>query len=185
MKPFAESREVAALSADFAPRAQALLDACAARGAQMRPFFTLRGPGVQAKLWCQSRSVAQIEKQVAALRLAGAHWLADLLNVQWAKTGPAVTNALPGLSWHQWGEAIDCFVLGADGKAVWDVRNPAYRIYGEEALRLQLEPGVFWPRFSDAVHVQMRTASSPLRVGMSWAEIDGEMRRRFSDSESA
>jgi hypothetical protein len=180
MKPFEESRELAALSADFAPKAQALLQACALRGAIMRPFYTMRGPGVQAKLWCQSRTSEQIEKQIQALRSVGAAWIAGLLDVKWAKTGPAVTNALPGLSWHQWGEAIDCFVLGSDGKAIWDARHASYRIYAEEAKKLGLEAGGQWLRFPDAVHVQMRLASSPLKAGMSWAEIDAEMKLRFS-----
>ena len=180
MKPFEESRDLAALCADFAPQAQALLDACASRDVRMRPFFTMRGPGVQAKLWCQSRTAAQIEKQIQSLRWAGAHWLAGLLDPTWAKTGPAVTNALPGMSWHQWGEAIDCFVLGEDGNAVWDARHASYRVYAEEARKLRLEAGGLWLRFPDAVHVQLRQTSSPLKAGMSWAEVDAEMRRRFS-----
>jgi peptidoglycan LD-endopeptidase CwlK len=178
--PFTESRELTALAAEFAPAAQKLLAACERRGANMRPFFTVRGPGVQARLWCQSRTAAQIEKQIETMRFNGAHWLASLMDIRWAKTGPAVTNALPGMSWHQWGEAIDCFALGANGKAIWDSRDAAYRVYGEAAMSLRLEPGAFWPRFPDAVHVQLRAASSPLKAGISWAEADAEMKRRFT-----
>ncbi len=178
--PFTESRQLTALAAEFAPVAQKLLAACERRGVIMRPFFTVRGPGVQARLWCQSRTVDQIEKRIEAMRLNDAHWLASLMDVRLAKTGPAVTNALPGMSWHQWGEAIDCFALGANGKAIWDSRDAAYRVYAEEAKKLGLEAGALWPRFPDAVHVQLRKASSPLKMSYSWAEADAEMKRRFS-----
>jgi peptidoglycan LD-endopeptidase CwlK len=179
-----ESRELSALDAEFAPSARKLLEACERRGVTMRPFFTLRGPCVQAQLWCQSRTGAQIEKQIEIMHFNGAHWLASLMDKRWAKTGPAVTNALPGMSWHQWGEAIDCFALGANGKAIWDARDAAYRVYAEEAKLLYLEPGGLWLRFPDAVHVQLRQASSPLKAGISWAETDAEMKRRFAPTDN-
>jgi hypothetical protein len=39
--------------------------------------------------------------------------------------GPWATNALPGQSWHQYGEAVDCFLVDAQGHAVWESRNYA------------------------------------------------------------
>jgi hypothetical protein len=183
MKPFVESRQIAALSAEFGPQAQALLSACERRGVILKPFYTLRGPGVQAKLWCQSRSAGQIIRYAEHLRAEGAPWVANLLDVRWAKSGPSVTNAAPGLSWHQWGEAIDCFVQGSDGKAVWNARHAGYKVYAEEAKKLCLEPGAMWRKLPDAVHVQLRMPSSPLAAGCSWPEIDAVMRGRFGASD--
>lgn len=180
MNPATESRDLALLAPGFRGLAATLLEACEKRGVTMRPFFTVRGPAVQAKLWCQSRTVGQIVKAGAELREAGAPWLASQLGEEWAKTGPAVTNALPGMSWHQWGEAIDCFVLGADGKAIWDSRHASYRIYAEEAQKLRLEAGGLWTRFPDAVHVQLRAAQSPLKNNMTWPQVEAAMKERFS-----
>lgn len=180
MKPDFDSRNLTHLTPAFREMATLLLANCKERGVIMRPFFTVRGPAVQARLWCQSRTRSQIEAQVRALQYAGIAWLPSLFNLQWAKTGPRVTQALPGLSWHQWGEALDCFVQGADDTAIWNPRDPGYRVYGEEAQKLGLEAGVFWTRFPDAVHVQFRTAPSPLKTGLTWKEIDAEMKVRFS-----
>ncbi len=181
MKAFEDSRDLAVLEDSFAPLAVRLLTACAARGAKMTPFFTLRGPGVQAKLWCQSRSAEQIERQAEKLRAAGAPWLAGMLRRDFAAAGPPVTNALPGLSWHQWGEAIDCFPMGANGQAIWNPKHASYRVYAGEAKKLGLEAGGFWKRFPDAVHVQLRSAASPLAAGFTWPQIEAAMRRRFPD----
>lgn len=176
-----ESRDLAFLAPPFRGLAATLLEACEKRGAVMRPFFTVRGPRVQAKLWCQSRTVEQITKAKLQLKAAGAAWLAGQLSELWAKTGPAVTNALPGMSWHQWGEAIDCVAVGRDGKAIWDARSQLYRIYAEEAQRLRLEAGALWSRFPDAVHVQLRNAASPLKDNMTWPQVETAMRQRFEE----
>jgi hypothetical protein len=181
MDPAVESRDLALLQPGFRGLAATLLEACAKRGVTMTPFFTLRGPAVQGRLWAQSRSVIQIERQRLAMEATGATWLSSFLRYKYAKTGPAVTNALPGMSWHQWGEAIDCFVLGPDGKAIWDARNPAYRVYAEEAQKLRLEAGGLWLRFPDAVHVQLRAANSPLKDNMTWPQVEVEMRKRFEE----
>ncbi len=179
MKAHEDSRELSALEAEFGQAAAELLKACEAKGARLRPFFTVRGPGVQARLWCQSRSGEQIAAEASAMRRAGAPWLASLLDVNLAATGPRVTHALPGLSWHQWGEAIDCFVVGANNQAIWTPSHPHYRIYATEASRLGLEAGAFWVKFSDAVHVQKRKGANPLRAGWTWPRIEEEMKRRF------
>lgn len=181
MDPAVESRDLALLQPGFRGLAATLLEACEKRGVTMRPFFTVRGPAVQAKLWCQSRTMTQVGHSAAQLRTAGAPWLADLLDIRWAKTGPAITNALPGMSWHQWGEAMDCFAVGADGKVIWDARDLSYRVYAEEAQKLRLEAGGLWLRFPDAVHVQLRAASSPLKDNMTWPQVEVEMRKRFKE----
>ncbi|MDX2270281.1 MAG: M15 family metallopeptidase [Bryobacter sp.] len=180
MKPTLSSRDLSLLQPAFREKVELLLERCADQGAVLKPFFTVRGPAVQAKLWCQSRSPLQIQAQANALEAAGASWLASLLQVSFAHTGPKVTNALPGLSWHQWGEAIDCYVAGPQGQAIWNARHPGYRLYAETAVELGLEAGGLWKRFPDAVHVQWQAHGSPLRAGLTWAEIDSTLRARFS-----
>lgn len=180
MKADISSRDLSLLVPDFQEKVRLLLANCQEKGFILKPFFTVRGPAVQAKLWCQSRKRPQIERQVKALQYAGLTYLPSLFKLEWAGTGPKVTNALPGLSWHQWGEAIDCFVEGPEGQALWNARHPGYKLYAEEAQALGLEAGGLWKRFPDAVHVQLRPASSPLQAGLTWKDIDREMRDRFS-----
>lgn len=93
-----------------------------------------------------------------------------------------MTNALPGASWHQWSEAVDCFWL-IDGKASWSTRISVggvngYRVYAEEASALGLDAGGHWTRLRDWPHAQLRRESSPLGT-MTWAEVDLQMRARF------
>ena len=89
----------------FRPRLETLLANCRARGVEMRPYTGLRTPLEQAKLWRQSRSREQIDAKVAQLRAAGADYLADCIVHVGPRNGDPVTNAVPVLSWHQWGEA--------------------------------------------------------------------------------
>jgi len=77
------------------------------------------------------------------------------------------TKALPGNSWHQWGEAVDCDPVHNRG------------IYGEEARRLGLTCGDRWAGLHDPRHVQLRPESSPRANGMTWPIIDAEMQKRF------
>jgi peptidoglycan LD-endopeptidase CwlK len=175
-----DSRDLTLLVPAFGAKVTQLLSNCAAKGVVMKPFFTMRGPEVQAKLWCQSRTVAQVAAESARLTAEGAPWLAAMLKPELAARGAEVTKALPGSSWHQWGEAVDCFVQGSNGQAVWNAGDAGYRIYANEALALHLDAGFKWTRFKDAPHVQLRKAGSPLSLGMTWAQIETEMKARFS-----
>jgi peptidoglycan LD-endopeptidase CwlK len=96
-----------------------------------------------------------------------------------------VTNALPGLSWHQWGEALDCFWV-VDGAAEWSTRRlvnglNGYHVYADEAKRLELTAGGFFRSLKDWPHVQLDKAGSPLGR-FSILEIDAEMKSRFGEN---
>jgi hypothetical protein len=115
------------------------------------------------------------------LRAEGANFLAHCLESVGPQHRDPVTNALPGFSWHQWGEAVDCFWL-LDGRAEWSTTRKvngenAYRVYAHEATTLGLTAGGLWPRFKDWPHVQLRSASSPSSLGVD--KIDQAMQERF------
>ncbi len=166
----------------FRAQVERLLQTCAAQGAPMRAYFTLRTPFEQAKLWRQSRSREQIVAEVARLKAQGAPFLAHCIESVGPQNGPPVTNALPGFSWHQWGEAVDCFWL-VNGQAEWsaqklvDGRN-GYRVYAQAAQAQGLTAGGLWPRLKDWPHVQLRSDGSPLKAH-GLAGIDREMAARF------
>ena len=166
----------------FRPRLETLLAHCRARGVEMRPYMGLRTPLEQARLWRQSRSREQIDAKVAQLRAAGADYLADCIVNVGPQNGDPVTNAVPGLSWHQWGEAADCFWV-VKGSAEWSTKRlfnglNGYRVMAEEAKRLGLDPGGLWRKFPDWPHVQLRPEPSSLGR-MSLKDISEEMKRRF------
>ena len=126
--------------------------------------------------------LAEKSLKVAQLHAAGADYLADCIVRVGPQNGDPVTNAVPGLSWHQWGEAADCFWV-VKGDAEWSTKRlvnglNGYRVMAEEAKRLGLDPGGLWRKFPDWPHVQLRPEPSPLGR-MTLKEVSAEMQRRF------
>ncbi len=169
---------------EFRQKVEHLLEKCRQRGIEMRPYFTLRTPFEQAKLWRQSRAKEEIQKQIEDFKKAGADFLAFCLESVGPQQGDHVTDALPGFSWHQWGEAVDCFWV-VDGIAEWSSMKKVggvngYRIYAEEAVTLELEAGGLWKSLKDWPHVQLRSVSHAGKI-FSLKQINNEMQKRFGD----
>lgn len=166
----------------FRTKLERVLKRCKTEGYEMRPYMALRTTLEQAKLWRQSRSIEQINAKIAEFRAAGAPFLAASLVKAGPQNGDPVTNAAPGLSWHQWGEAADCFWL-VDGKAEWSTKRlingrNGYQVFANIAQAEGLTAGGLWSSFKDWPHVQLRKAGSPLPE-MTLAQVDAEMKRRF------
>ena len=139
------------LTPDFRAHVETLLARLAAKGVTMRPYSTLRTPFEQAKLWRQGRTSEQIAVMCGRLRTQGAPRIAACIEAVGPQHGKQVTNAVPGFSWHNLGEAVDCFRVDRDGKADWD--PAAYREYAAMAREMNLKPGA---DFKDFPHVQFR-----------------------------
>jgi Fungal chitosanase of glycosyl hydrolase group 75/D-alanyl-D-alanine carboxypeptidase len=160
-----------------------LLQKCSTKGVTMVPSEAVRSPHQQAIYWRQSRSTSEINSAIAMLRNEGAPYLADVLEGVGPHHGDEVTKVLPGNSWHQWGEAIDCF-WEVDGQAEWSTTKKinginGFQLYAEEAKGLGLDPGLLWRSFKDAPHVQLRSTANPRASGLNWSAIDAAMRERF------
>lgn len=174
--------DLTVLTPKFKTQVLKLLANCKARGCEMRPYMSLRTPLEQARLWRQSRAIEAINAKIAEFRAGGAPYLAQTLQKAGPQNGDPVTNAAPGLSWHQWGEAVDCFWV-VDGAAVWSAKQlvngqNGYQVMVAEAQKLGLTPGGGWASFKDWPHVQLRPDASPLKT-MSLAQVDAEMKQRF------
>lgn len=167
---------------EFRDRLDVLEKNCATEGVIMRPYFGLRDPVTQAKLWRQSRSHDQVVHAEQRLVDEAAPFLAECLTKAGPQpNGPWKTNALPGQSWHQWGEAMD-YVWMVDGKECWTVSSDpknGYRVLARYATALGLTSGM---SFGDNDHVQFRSASSPERAGLTMAQIDAAMKAKFGDA---
>lgn len=157
------------LDPSFAEKIEILLKNCLQRGVHMEPYEKLRTPQLQAIYWKQGRSKAEINKTITNLKTHNAEFLIDCIISASPNPGIKITNALPGFSWHQWGEAIDCYWLN-DGKINWDINTldsegiNGYKIYAEEARALKLDAGLYWKSFVDAPHVQLQSYASPLEI---------------------
>lgn len=167
---------------EFRPVAARVLEICRAQGVEVRVNETVRDPFHQARLWRQSRTIEQIQTRIAQFRGAGAEFLAHCLESVGPQHGDHVTNAPPGLSWHQWGEALDCFWV-VNGKAEWSTTRKVdgkngFRVYAAAAASIGADAGGLWPSFKDWPHVQLRAEGSPADV-FSLQEISDVMRERF------
>lgn len=151
---------LADLKPEFRDKVEAALADLAAEGLIFRPYFTLRDPVVQARLWRQSRSAAVVQTQIQNLTAMGC----DFIVACFAKAGPAdgpwATNALPGQSWHQYREAVDCFLLDATGHPNWE--SPKYARFGQVGDA----HGMWWGgHFGDNDHWQNRRSEPPAVFG--------------------
>jgi len=176
------SRDINDLIPKFRPLANQLVLNCRARDIEMRPSQTVRDPFEQARLWRQSRTIEEIRQKIGAFREAGAAFLAHCLESVGPQNGKRVTDAPPGLSWHQWGEALDCFWV-VDGKAEFSTSRlvngvNGYRVYVEEAQSLDVTPGGLFKKLKDFPHVQFRPQGGPSSL-FTLAEISAEMEKRF------
>ncbi len=129
---------------------------CWTAGVEVVPFFGVRDPWTQARMWRRSRTRARVEAQLTKMRdVWDAPWTADVLEeVGPQPTEPWATNAVPGMSWHQQAKACDAFVRNPDGSADWSGDSYGYRILAREMYRAGLAPGFFW-RQQDSAHVQL------------------------------
>ena len=118
------------LAPAFQDQVRIMLDACAQQGYILRPSEGLRDPYKQAIYWRQSPSIEQIEQKIASLEAAQLGFLAHCLRIVGPQHGPPVTKAIPGLSWHQWGGAVDCFWL-VDGEAIGDLKR---KVNGKDGI---------------------------------------------------
>jgi peptidoglycan L-alanyl-D-glutamate endopeptidase CwlK len=168
---------------EFRERVDELVARCQSEGYEMRPYTAVRTPMEQARLWRQSRTKAEIDAMTAHLLGNNAPYLAKVLTDAGPQHGSRVTDATPGLSWHQWGEAVDCFWV-LNGQAEWSTKRLAngrngYAVYAEIASQLGLTAGGLFSSLKDWPHVQLRPAASPLGAKMTLAQVDVAMKQYF------
>ncbi len=151
------SRNIDDLRRAFRPKARQLIQDTRSSGFEVVPYFTLRTPLEQAKLWRMTRGKSEIGRKMQYLYDEGALYIANCLEaVGKCYPGPGitghVTRAVPGESWHNWGEAMDVY-LKIDDAIEWDGDHEGYAAYGTNAEDLGLTWGGMW-NDPDPGHVQ-------------------------------
>ena len=139
------------LSPDFSGGVIEVLVRSAEKGARMVPYFGIRDARTQACFWRQSRTTPEIQRRCAALDRHGAPLIAELIRLVGPQSGRWVTNAIPGESFHQYGLAVDCFLLNENGEAIWDGQAKGYEVYAKAAEKAGLTAGI---HFNDPVHIE-------------------------------
>ena len=177
-------RDMNLLVPEFREKAEILLTSLKNRGYDLRPCCTIRSPWEQARLWRSSRSREEISEFIENLKKNGAHVLVGYIESVGPQHGnKEVTKAAPGFSWHQFGEAMDCFVV-RDGKARWSPDEEGYAVYASRAESLGLTAGRYFTSFPDNPHVQLRSSGSPRDLYFD-IEIEARMVEIFGTDEKA
>lgn len=180
---------LAGLSSEFRPQAANLIAVAAGRGVALVPTSGARDPWRQARLWRRSRTGAQVLAKIEELRDGGAPYLAKILHsVGPQPNGSWRTDAPPGLSWHQPGEAVDFAIRSpVTGRILYgdtdqdgdeyDYGQQCYDRLGEMCVELGLRWG---GGFGDQNHVQRPSAGSPRQVH-GLAEINAMIEERWPE----
>lgn len=136
-----------------------------AAGFDLLIYCTLRPLEEQAKLYRQSRSRAEIDLKLTKFRARSLGFLADIIENVGPCYGKHVTNAAPGESWHNYGEAWDAVPL-IGGKPVWNyVEAKVYwDAYGEAVRQVGMNWAGDWRSFREYPHAQFKMGSNPLKI---------------------
>ena len=157
---------------EFRSTAYKALQELKSMGYTFVPYCGIRTPLEQAKEWRKGRSTWTINRRVNKLRKQGCDYLADCIVQVGPQHGKKSTGAIPGLSWHQYGGAMDCYYL-KNNKIDWNDIS-AYKIY----RKICKKHGLHRAFVSDWVHVQVSKLSGPHKV-FSMKQINDLMIQKF------
>lgn len=174
------SRDLTKLDKDFQAKIQVLIENCQKRGIKVVPYFAVRTPQEQGRLWRQGRTTRTINAKVRELKALGCGFLAKCIEEAGPQQGNVVTNALPGQSWHQWGYACDFYWEKTKGNVCWSTNEKdanglnGYQVLQEEARKIGLYGVTLGNGVVDWPHVQC-VSGSPKDI----VAINEEMEKRF------
>lgn len=157
------SREMSRLISEMQAPANRVITHCRLQGVDPLIYCTYRSLPDQARLYRQGRTYPQILTKIDELKSLGFAWLASIIKEVGPQSGPVVTNAAPGESAHNYGEAFDATPL-VHGKPVWiyEGNERLFEIFGN-ALESE---GLFWsgrwPNFREYFHGQFQPDPNPL-----------------------
>ncbi|MCR9222920.1 MAG: M15 family metallopeptidase [Hyphomonas sp.] len=173
------SRSLEDLQPEFRDQLERAIDAAKVINVHMVPYETVRDVWSQAKLWRRSRSPSKIQEMLNFLNVQGAGFLASVIEEVGPQTGEWATNAIPGLSWHQYGLATDLYWdrNGDEPGGVEWLDLAGYLDFARICKALGLTSGYFW-RSRDAVHIQQPKELSPGH-NMTIQQISQAMEKQY------
>ncbi len=136
---------------------------CSDSGYPILVYSTRRTLQEQSILYRRGRTYTQIKYKITRLNNLGFDFLAEILHDVGPQMGKyKVTNAGPGESWHNYGEAFDAAPL-VYGKIVWN-NDELWQKYGDAVKINGLVWGGNFTSFVDKPHAQYRPGGNPLRL---------------------
>ena len=99
--------DLSELESEFRDKLIHVIRDCVAAGIDLNLEVGTLSAEDQSKLWRRSRSDVQIDHAIYDFREQKCTFLADILEKSNTSIGVCVTNDLPGLTWHNYGEQIE------------------------------------------------------------------------------
>lgn len=177
--------ELSLLTPDFRKQLIKALTRAKERLLNIQVLTTVRSPLEQAALWKQGRSKIDAELKVLALEHAGAPYLADCIRIAQPQGTNIATDLLPGMSWHQWGEAASLIWVEGTRKINWSARDNhgglnGYHAFAEILKEFSLVCCSEFENTDEAWRTaQLRHERYPSDM-YDLIHIDAEMKKRFS-----
>lgn len=140
---------------------------------ELVPYSGVRTVRAQAKLWRQSKTTWEINTFIDQLITQGCTYIPSIINKVGKQYG-TTKAASPGLSWHNWGEAIDFYCLTRARTADWNITPYEHVRDVIEEYKLKINFGPVW----DYNHIQHRRTANPKGTGKTWIQIDEQLRAR-------
>lgn len=144
-------------------KAERVVDVCRQVGFDLLIYCSLRTLEDQARLYRQSRSWPEIKEKILKLKDRGFGFLADVIDAAGPCSGPHVTNAASGESWHNYAQAWDAVPL-IGGKPAWNYlqAKAEWDAYGECVRQVGMVWAGDWVSFREYPHAQLRPGGNPL-----------------------
>ena len=159
------SRNLGDLIPEVRQKVNLVLNDCETQGVDVLIYCTLRPLEEQARLYRQSRSWEEIRAKMLKLEERGFGFLADIIGLVGPCSGPHVTDAAPGESWHGFKEAFDGVPM-IGGTPAWKYEDApeAWDVYGQACRDADLNWAGDWNSFKELFHAQLREGSNPLKI---------------------
>jgi peptidoglycan L-alanyl-D-glutamate endopeptidase CwlK len=178
-----DSRDLNDLIPSFRTQIDKLIINCAKKKIKIVPYSTVRGPLIQARNYCVGRTNLQLNAILEHYKQLGCKNMEKVLTLavnelpkRRKSAEKIVTRALPGQSWHMWGEAVDFYIEDPKTKKPnWT--TPKYSILQKEAEALKLTSGGSFKTLVEPVHVQFSSLPAP---NHSYFNLDKFLGERFS-----
>lgn len=156
MMKFLSMIDLSTLKSDFKAIIDSVMSDLNAQSFNMVPYFGVRNIDQQNKLYRAGRSTGEINAKIQELRASNAANLAASLNNVGPQSGSKiVTNAYGGVSWHNWGYAVDFYWMQESGSISWNGAGDGYQALGKVAQAHGLTWGGAFKSLPDWGHVQM------------------------------
>jgi len=171
-----------ALDISFAEKFMNVRVECMKQSIITQPVLGFINVFLHAEIWKQSKQDQAVDEAIAKLQNEGCNFLSSILMCASSVHSKHKTNRLPGMSWHNWGRAVDVKLMHKDSLNEIDKNDQKVQIFEDivSENELYLDQDACGFGCSDGYHLQDSNIFSPEDV-YEPHKIDKEIYRSYRD----